>query len=161
MSLACPCGSQIPYLNCCGLYIEQSQDAPTPEKLMRSRYTAYTKSNIAYIKATMRGNPLVHFDEVEVKNWANESKWINLEIIDTYPEFQHQDCQFVEFIASFELNGLIKFLHEKSEFRKYQGKWFYTEALEPRQARKPTLSRNRPCPCGSSKKYKSCHGRRD
>ncbi|MFL6810106.1 MAG: SEC-C metal-binding domain-containing protein, partial [Bradyrhizobium canariense] len=31
--------------------------------------------------------------------------------------------------------------------------------LERPQARGPKVGRNEPCPCGSGKKYKHCHGR--
>ena len=44
---------------------------------------------------------------------------------------------------------------------------YYTENPEPQQAAEkrhpvqvgPKIGRNDPCPCGSGKKYKSCHGR--
>ncbi|WP_419418868.1 YchJ family protein [Legionella sp. D16C41] len=156
---SCPCGSQQPYLACCGLYIEKSEPAPTPEKLMRSRYTAYTRANIAYIKKTMYGKPLLQFNEIEAENWAKNVKWLRLEIINTYPESKQEDCKFVEFIASYELNGKIQTIHEKSEFRNNQGQWFYTDSLTPSKFKKTTNARNKPCPCGSNKKYKNCHGR--
>lgn len=79
----CPCGSKISYSSCCGLYHSAKAIAPTPEALMRSRYTAYTQANFDYIKATMRGKLL--------KN--------------TTP-----------------------------------------------------IARNAPCPCGSPRKFKNCHG---
>ncbi|WP_131781389.1 YchJ family protein [Legionella gresilensis] len=159
MNSFCPCGSQQPYLDCCGLYIEQGQAAPTPEKLMRSRYTAYTEANIAYIRATMSGKPLINFDDVEAENWAKRVKWLGLEIINTYPEVKQDDCKFVEFIASYELDGKTQSIHEKSEFRKFNNQWFYTDSLKPNKLRKANISRNKPCPCGSNKKYKNCHGR--
>lgn len=43
----CPCGSQIEYKSCCGVYHQGARVAPTPEALMRSRYTAYSLGNIA------------------------------------------------------------------------------------------------------------------
>lgn len=160
MNATCPCGSQLAYLDCCGLYIEQSQAAPTPEKLMRSRYTAYTEANIDYIKATMRGKPLLNFNEMEAKSWAQKAKWISLKIINTYPELKQQNCQFIEFIASYQLDERRESIHEKSEFKKYEGKWFYTDSLPPNKLKKINPARNQPCPCGSNKKYKNCHGRK-
>jgi uncharacterized protein YecA (UPF0149 family) len=31
-------------------------------------------------------------------------------------------------------------------------------AVQPHQRETPKLGRNDPCPCGSGKKYKKCHG---
>jgi len=33
------------------------------------------------------------------------------------------------------------------------------QAIEPIRNRQPKVGRNDPCPCGSGKKYKKCHGR--
>ena len=41
---ACPCGSGIIYAQCCGAWhagMANGVHAPTPEALMRSRYSAY------------------------------------------------------------------------------------------------------------------------
>ncbi len=46
----CPCGSKVDYLGCCGQYIDYSTHPKTPEALMRSRFTAYSLADIAYIK---------------------------------------------------------------------------------------------------------------
>ncbi|MGE0616813.1 MAG: YchJ family metal-binding protein, partial [Bacteriovoracia bacterium] len=45
----CPCGTQSNYADCCERYISGKQYAPTPEALMRSRYTAYTKAEMGYL----------------------------------------------------------------------------------------------------------------
>jgi SEC-C motif-containing protein len=41
----CPCGLPATYFSCCGRYHqgEQAGRAPTPEALMRSRYSAFVK----------------------------------------------------------------------------------------------------------------------
>ena len=47
----CPCGG--PSLAaCCGPYIAGAAIAPTAETLMRSRYSAYTLRDEAYLRAT-------------------------------------------------------------------------------------------------------------
>ncbi len=48
----CPCGSNKEFTDCCARYIHGSETAPTAEALMRSRYTAYTLQNEAYILKT-------------------------------------------------------------------------------------------------------------
>ncbi|MBL4770156.1 MAG: hypothetical protein JKY61_03170 [Planctomycetes bacterium] len=42
LKLMCPCGSQLAKSKCCVRYIQGFENAPTPEALMRSRYTAFT-----------------------------------------------------------------------------------------------------------------------
>ena len=66
----CPCDSQKNYLSCCEPFITGKQSCTTPEALMRSRYSAYTLSNVDYIKETMRGNALTGFQEQNAKRWA-------------------------------------------------------------------------------------------
>ena len=51
MSHTCPCGSGIALDDCCGKW-HQGQPAPSAERLMRSRYSAYTLSLIDYLVAT-------------------------------------------------------------------------------------------------------------
>lgn len=160
----CPCGSQKSYEECCGLYIEQQQLPPTPEALMRSRYTAYSQANIAYIKDSMRGKPLLGFNEQDVKKWASKVSWQGLKVIDSRLHPDNSDIGFVEFIASLCSGNKNEAIHERSEFQKHEGKWFYTNALRP-QFSKPAnirkIARNAACPCGSEKKYKNCHAQKN
>ena len=50
MSHTCPCGSGIALDDCCGKW-HQGQPAPSAERLMRSRYSAYTLGLIDYLVA--------------------------------------------------------------------------------------------------------------
>ena len=55
----CPCGSGRRFADCCGVYLSggsQALGAPTPEALMRSRYSAYACGDDAYVLATWAGN---------------------------------------------------------------------------------------------------------
>ena len=53
----CPCGG--PNLStCCGPYIAGAAIPDTAEALMRSRYTAYTQRNEAYLRATWHPSTL-------------------------------------------------------------------------------------------------------
>ena len=152
--LNCPCGSELGYESCCGIYIDGTRAAPTPETLMRSRYTAYSLANIAYIKKTMRGKPFVGFDEHEAKRWALKVRWIGLRIISATEE--RNDLGHVEFIARFIEGDKLKSIHESSEFHGERGVWFYVDGVLQPTTFQP-LQRNAPCPCGSLKKYKNCH----
>ncbi len=157
----CPCGSKKTYENCCGLYIEKAQVPETPEQLMRSRYTAYSLAKIDYIKQTMKGKALIGFDELNAKRWAQNVTWLGLEVIQT-PSVSG-NIGFVEFAARFLENNRIKTIHERSEFHKEDGYWFYISGSIPQSSspliKKTEVARNNPCPCGSGKKFKNCHAR--
>ncbi|KTC68292.1 putative SEC-C motif domain protein [Legionella birminghamensis] len=161
MSL-CPCGSRLDYSGCCGLYIEEANRPETPEALMRSRYTAYTKANIAYILKTMRGKPLIDFNESEARQWAEQVGWLDLKILESQYSPEQPSKGFVEFIARYHISGQIKSIHERSEFLLDDGQWYYIDSHPPlgKPAKTPRIAQNAPCFCGSSKKYKNCHGKK-
>jgi len=46
----CPCGSARSYADCCGPVIAGAQRAGTAEQVMRSRYTAYVKKELAWLR---------------------------------------------------------------------------------------------------------------
>lgn len=150
----CPCGSKQDYSNCCGTYIDGGQAAPTPEALMRSRYSAYSMARVDYIEKTMRGKPLIGFNTIEAKRWAKKVRWLDLSIVNT--SIKSGTIGYVEFIARFIEGNKLKSIHETSEFFAEGGNWYYVDGnLTPTNA--IVLQRNMPCPCGSKRKFKNCH----
>ena len=150
----CPCCSQKEYTDCCGRYLEFQHLPTSPEMLMRSRYTAYSIANIDYIKKTMRGKPLIGFDEANAKRWAKHVIWIGLRIIKASK--QDDKLGYVEFIAQYIEGNQLKSIHETSEFHCDEGVWFYVDGVQQPKSH-ITVSRNMTCPCGSQKKFKNCH----
>ena len=53
MPKLCPCGSHKSYSGCCEPYLSGQKAALTPEALMRSRYSAFTKRKFSYLTKTM------------------------------------------------------------------------------------------------------------
>lgn len=158
----CPCGSQQPYQSCCEPFVTSSADAPTAEKLMRARYSAYVLGAVDFIFNSTIEEKRKECDEKAIRKWSQESVWHGLEIkqvTDGGPE--HKEG-VVEFIAQFSENGVRQSLHEKATFKKVDGKWFYedSEIQKPKPfiRTEAKISRNDPCPCGSGKKYKKCCG---
>lgn len=159
----CFCGSNKEYSACCGLYIEGKKHAPTPEALMRSRYSAFTQGNMDYIVATMRGKAGKDFDAASAKTWANESEWLGLTIAQAPPIPEGDTKGFVEFIARYRLKGQEQQIHELSEFQLENGRWYYVDGKfldtdDSQQRKTIKTGRNDPCVCGSGKKYKKCCG---
>lgn len=159
---ACPCCSQLNYDDCCRTYIEE-QDYPTqPQALMRSRYTAFTQANMPYIIKTMRGKAAMDFNVEESTEWSRQIKWLGLKIVSADEVDLSMPTGFVEFIASFKDQGQLRKLHERSEFQRIDGRWYYVASHPPlmiKNISKANSSRNGLCPCGSLRKYKNCHGK--
>lgn len=121
----CPCGSKKNYADCCELCIDGKQLAQTPEALMRSRYSAYTKANIAYIEKTMCGRASNGFNVDEARQWAQRSDWLGLNVIEVTHKSSKTAC--VEFIARFSINKEQHKIHELSEFHYINGRWYYVD----------------------------------
>jgi len=121
----CPCGSNKKFNDCCGQYINDLAIAPTAETLMRSRYSAYSLAKIDYIVNTMRAPATNGFDPVDTKRWAEQSKWLGLKVVNTKEGQATDNRGWVEFIARYELNAKTQSMHERSEFHKIDGRWYY------------------------------------
>lgn len=156
----CPCGSGSEYEECCGPLIGGTP-APTPEALMRSRYTAFVHRDLDYIECTHAKEVRDSFNRSAAESTAKSAEWISLEIRDTSDGGEGDDTGTVEFTARFKKDGELLVHHEKSNFRREEGRWVYVDGKmnpkgKPRRVDK--VGRNEPCPCGSGKKYKKCCG---
>lgn len=119
---SCPCGSGDLYRDCCGQYIDQGHPAPSPEKLMRSRYTAYSLGNELYLVNTWHESTRpVRLD----LDTDQPVKWTGLEILSAPAAGLDEGA--VEFIARFKQNGKAGKMHERSRFVKHTGRWFYVD----------------------------------
>ncbi len=127
ISELCPCKSNVSYHECCGIYIETGIPAPSAEKLMRSRYTAYATGKIGYIKDTMKGNALAFFDEDSAFLWSERSTWKGLKVINVQDNIGVEGHSYVEFVACYVLNGKERQLHEISQFQIEDGVWYYLD----------------------------------
>lgn len=157
----CPCGSGKELAQCCGPLIDGAA-APTAEALMRSRYTAFTLGNIDYIDSTHASDMAEPFDRAEGQAMADEFKWRGLEIVRTKDGGPTDQTGEVEFTARFRRGAQMGLHHERATFKREDGRWVYVDGeLNPKAetvVRDNKVGRNDPCPCGSGKKYKKCHG---
>ena len=157
----CPCCSGKLYSECCEPIIKGTRKAESPEEVMRARYSAYAKAEIDYLVESTEPTQRKDLDKQEMRDWAERSKWLGLEIISApAPEGTKGE---VEFIARYEDHDTPLEHHELAEFRKVDGDWFFYDGKLVKQ--KPyirtsaKIERNAPCPCGSGKKYKKCCGK--
>ena len=120
----CPCGSSKPFKQCCERFLNGSAVTATPKQLMRSRYTAYALGNYGeYLMATWLPESSKGHTAVSLSEKNNE--WVKLEILNSQ---QKADEGMVEFNAYYKVDdGSLNILHEKSTFRRIDGRWYYVE----------------------------------
>jgi SEC-C motif-containing protein len=117
----CFCDTGLLFENCCGLYLENDQKAPTALALMRSRYSAYATHNADYLLETTHVSERQYYSKAEILKWATRNKWLQLEIL-FYTE------NMVEFNANFlDENQKSQIHHEFSTFKFENGSWFYLD----------------------------------
>lgn len=152
MTELCPCGSNNNYANCCGPFINGEQLPRTALALMRSRYSAYCKKNAEYLIDSWHPecNMNSHYSSIIAS--FEQTQWTGLKIINPGQGSDLIKEDFVEFIAHFvdTQTSRTSIIHERSRFLLSENKWYYIDGV------KPSVGRNDPCPCGSSKKYKKC-----
>lgn len=158
---SCPCGSGRDLDQCCGPIVSGAAPAPTAEALMRSRYTAFTMGLVDHIERSHAPEARADFNRPEAENWASESRWDGLEVRAVEAGGEGDQTGVVEFVARYRRAGHPFVHHERATFRREEGAWVYVDGelnpkAPPRRVEK--VGRNDPCPCGSGKKYKKCHG---
>ncbi len=126
--LACPCGGGA-FAACCGRYLQDGQIAPTPEALMRSRYSAYVRGNEAYLRATWDvrtcpPGPILDTDP--------GLKWLGLEVRRASMDAA-ANTGVVEFVARLKTGGRAHRLHEVSRFVREDGRWYYLDGQFPKE----------------------------
>jgi SEC-C motif-containing protein len=119
IKIDCPCGSGALYQDCCEPY-HLSLAAPSAEKLMRSRYSAYVLRLEEYLLDTWHPSTRPQY-----LNLANDrTKWLGLEVKRFEP---NDESAIVEFIARYKTNGKAEKLHETSRFKRIAQRWFYVD----------------------------------
>jgi SEC-C motif-containing protein len=161
MSL-CPCGSKVPYDQCCGPILAGEAQAPTARALMSARYTAFTTGDIDFLGRSLHPDHRHDHDALATRRWAESADWIGLEIVATEGGGEEDENGEVEFIATFKEKGMVRRHHERSRFTRQDGQWFFVDGdvVVPKTQVNtgPKVGRNDPCPCGSGRKYKKCCG---
>jgi SEC-C motif-containing protein len=154
----CKCGSEKEFDLCCGKFISGNANPSTAEELMRSRYTAYVINDLDYIVETTLPKYKDSVDMQATKDWAENSKWLGLDVHNVKKGDVNDSEGFIDFTAIYEYDGKVLEHREISYFKKENNKWYFSPE-EKRPLRVEKVGRNEPCPCGSGKKYKKCCGK--
>ncbi len=129
---ACPCNPAVAYADCCGPLHAGTARAATAEALMRSRYSAYARGDVAYLRTTwhLSTRPAT----LQLDDGAS-TRWLGLAVkrhVPTGPDSDGRDTATVEFVARCTTGGAPAVrLHEISRFVREEGRWYYLDGAFP------------------------------
>ncbi|WP_405609282.1 YchJ family protein [Streptomyces sp. NBC_01508] len=118
----CLCGLPASYGECCGRFHSGTAAAPTAERLMRARYSAFAVGNEPYLLSSW--HPAGRPSRVDLDPATH---WAGLEILATTEGSAFHTTGTVTFRAHYTRRGEQGALHERSRFERYDGAWVYVE----------------------------------
>ena len=117
----CYCGNSIPFQDCCEPYIKGIDNAPTAEKLMRSRYSAFASGAADYLANTTHISKRRYLNKKEILAWSKANKWLKLEVLAS----TETTVTFKAYYLDENLKAQVHYEH--STFKLEDGKWFYVD----------------------------------
>lgn len=121
---SCPCGTGQDYAACCGP-LHAGGKAPTAERVMRARYSAYAFGDPDYLLRTWHPDTrpsVVDLERTEV--------WQRLEVLAVTGGGMLDRTGTVEFVAHYREGARNGELHEVSRFERVDGEWLYVDPDE-------------------------------
>ncbi|RFA13352.1 hypothetical protein B7R21_08305 [Subtercola boreus] len=118
----CPCLSGNTYGECCRPFHAGEQQAPTAERLMRSRYSAFAVGDATYLLATWHPSTRPAAGDLGLDP---AQRWYRLDILNRTGGGMLEQTGTVEFVARYRLGSERGEVHETSSFEKLGGKWYY------------------------------------
>lgn len=118
----CPCGLSQSYAKCCGSYHAGIAQADSPERLMRSRYTAFAIGDAAYLLRTW--HPSTRPKSLELDPALT---WKRLLVESSTGGALGADRGTVTFTAIARDAEGRHLQREHSRFLREQGSWFYVD----------------------------------
>ena len=117
------------YADCCQLLLTNKKQAATAEQLMRSRFTAYTRSDWKYLYKTWHSSTRPHLTELR-SGESNSVEWLSLKVIQCTQGQAGDSNGLVEFVATYTTPQGIEQLKELSKFVFEHNKWLYLNAVD-------------------------------
>ena len=118
---SCYCGNSFPFQDCCEPYIKGIANAPTAEKLMRSRYSAFATGAADYLVNTTHISKRRLHNKKDILAWSQANKWLKLEVIAS----TETTVTFKAYYLDENLKAQVHY--EQSTFKLEDGKWFYVD----------------------------------
>jgi SEC-C motif-containing protein len=124
-SARCPCLSGEAYGACCGPLHAHAVPAPTAERLMRSRYSAFAVGDGAWLLETW--HPSTRPAELELDP---DVRWFRLDVLRTERGGPLDDRGTVEFAAHHRVDGRAEVQREVSRFVRDRARlWLYVDGV--------------------------------
>ncbi|QOD42807.1 YchJ family protein [Clavibacter zhangzhiyongii] len=120
----CPCTSGDPYGACCAPIHRRDVPAPTAERLMRSRFSAYARGDATHLARTW--DPSTRPEGIDLDPSV---RWFRLTILRTSLGGPADATGVVEFEAAFRHEGAQGSQREASRFARHAGSWVYLDAM--------------------------------
>ncbi|MCZ2823179.1 MULTISPECIES: YchJ family protein [unclassified Modestobacter] len=120
----CPCGTPLPYDECCGRLHAEAATAATPEQLMRSRYSAFAVGDAGYLLSTWHSS--TRPDSLDLDPGV---RWTGLEVLAASGGALLAPEGTVEFRAHHRTGGVSGVQHELSRFARENGQWRYVDGV--------------------------------
>lgn len=117
----CYCGNSIPFQDCCEPYIKGIDNAPTAEKLMRSRYSAFASGAADYLANTTHISKRRYLNKKEILAWSKANKWLKLEVLAS----TETTVTFKAYYLDENLKAQVHYEH--STFKFENNRWFYVD----------------------------------
>ena len=117
----CYCGNSIPFQDCCEPYIKGIANAPTAEKLMRSRYSAFATGSADYLVNTTHISKRRLHNKKDILDWSQANKWLKLEVLAS----TENTVTFKAYYLDENLKAQVHYEH--STFKFENNKWFYVD----------------------------------
>ena len=117
----CYCGNSSSFQDCCEPYIKGIVNAPTAEKLMRSRYSAFATGAADYLVNTTHISKRRFHNKKDILAWSQANKWLKLEVLAS----TETTVTFKAYYLDENLKAQVHYEH--STFKFENGKWFYVD----------------------------------
>lgn len=117
----CYCGNSVSFQDCCEPYIKGIANAPTAEKLMRSRYSAFATGAADYLVNTTHISKRRLHNKKDILAWSQANKWLKLEVLAS----TETTVTFKAYYLDENLKAQVHYEH--STFKLEDGKWFYVD----------------------------------
>ena len=118
---SCYCGNSVSFQDCCEPYIKGIANAPTAEKLMRSRYSAFATGAADYLVNTTHISKRRLHNKKDILAWSQANKWLKLEVIAS----TETTVTFKAYYLDENLKAQVHY--EQSTFKLENGIWFYVD----------------------------------
>ncbi|MFU8854650.1 YchJ family protein [Micromonospora sp. SL1-18] len=120
----CPCGSGLPYADCCGPIHRGTATAATAEALMRSRFSAFAVGDADHLLRSW--HPSTRPARLRLDPGL---RWTRLEILGSDRGGLFDTAGTVRFRAHYREAGRPGTLEEHSRFVREGGGWVYLDAV--------------------------------